>query len=89
MENTSKIYNHVSEINQLAYELLYKNNIPIFVKFELLEVEMPKELRQEFIQIVGFSEIYLERHQSNLKNRLSICNIMSSCSFGDKKPKGE
>lgn len=33
MKNISNIYTSISEINNLAYELLYKKNIPIFVRF--------------------------------------------------------
>ena len=75
MENISNIYNSISEINNLAYELLYKNNIPIFVRFELLDVDIPKDLKAELNQIVGFGEINLEQHQRNLKKRLEISDL--------------
>ena len=85
----SEIYHRVSKINQQAYELLYKDNIPIFIRFEFLEVGvLSQELKEQLNQIAGFGEIHLEQHQRNLKNRLEISDLTDWISSSDKNPNG-
>lgn len=89
MKNISEIYNRISFINQQAYELLYKHSIPIFIRFEVLDIDIPKELKEELNQIASFGEIFLEQHQSNLKKRLEISDLTDWLSSSDKNPNGE